>query len=378
MKRIPTRPCLATALLLAFGAWLIGPRFHPPAAPAAPQPATVRAAPSLPAGLSGTASCSGRSCHGRLEALPDAQKPWVRQDEYTVWLTQDSHAESFRTLAGALSRRIMRALRRTTPANQDLQCLSCHINPALAEVEVDSTIAAERRMGIGCEACHGPAAKWLEVHTTWKPRQVPAQEKDSLRMIPIAEPTRLAEVCTGCHIGASNNTPSRLREVDHDLIAAGHPPLQFELREYLGKMPAHWREPAWEGGQERLFQTLGQLGSARAAVRLLKDRATRKGTPWPEFAEYDCTSCHHNLSGSQRPANADGRPGALRWGSQYFPAPPARGAQAFEEAGDLVPRLNALRREMSRPTPDRQAVLQAISEVEKRLTAETDRLRKRR
>jgi hypothetical protein len=41
---------------------------------------------------------------------------------------------------------------------------------------------------------------------------------------------------------------------------------------------------------------LGQVVSAKAALDLLKYRADPEhGKPWPEFAEYGCFACHHNL-----------------------------------------------------------------------------------
>ena len=94
--------------------------------------------------------------------------------------------------------------------------------------------------------------------------------------------------------------------MSHDLIAAGHPPLRFELVNYLNAMPPHWNTRAaterhGTGFTAKLW-TVSQLVSAQAAVDVLNYRAkqteapSRKQTPWPEFAEYDCFACHHNLA----------------------------------------------------------------------------------
>ena len=74
-----------------------------------------------------------------------------------------------------------------------------------------------------------------------------------------------------CHVG----TPDA--NVDHDMIAAGHPPLRFEFSSYLANLPPHWdvakdRQKNSPGG-ETLFEPLawvtGQNISSAAAAELL-------------------------------------------------------------------------------------------------------------
>ncbi|HEV8058888.1 MAG TPA: hypothetical protein VGP68_03395, partial [Gemmataceae bacterium] len=65
---------------------------------------------------------------------------------------------------------------------------------------------------------------------------------------------------------------------------------------------------------------LGQVLSAQAALELLATRASDTGRPWPEFAEYDCFACHHDLkSKSWRAAEQlHGRePGTPNWGGWF-------------------------------------------------------------
>src|SRR5437899_4916910 len=155
-------------------------------------------------------------------------------------------------------------------------------------------------------------------------------------MAALGQVLTLARTCAGCHVGAPPDPGQGIpaREVSHDLIAAGHPPLRFELVNYLNAMPPHWNTRAaterhGTGFTAKLW-TVSQLVSAQAAVDVLNYRAkqteapSRKQTPWPEFAEYDCFACHHNLgqpSWRQRQERRL-RPGALPWGTWYFPLIP--------------------------------------------------------
>src|SRR5205807_1861790 len=93
-----------------------------------------------------------------------------------------------------------------------------------------------------------------------------------------AEPARLAETCVGCHVG-SPAVPAfpGARDVNHDLIAAGHPRLNFEFAAFLFNLPRHWNEekktpsPGAEGGT----WVVGQAITAKAALELLAHRANQ-------------------------------------------------------------------------------------------------------
>ena len=123
-------------------------------------------------------------------------------------------------------------------------------------------------------------------------------------------------------------------DVDHDLIAAGHPPLHFEFASFHAHMPRHWpdwkdrdatKSPRGRADFEGRAWYIGQIVNAHAALDLLADRAADKAKPWPEFAEYDCASCHQDLGAS---GSAKRKPGTPPWGSYL-----ALTARAFE----LVP-----------------------------------------
>src|SRR5262249_39028315 len=58
-------------------------------------------------GLTGTASCSARACHGRL--LPNTGER-IEQNEYTIWQSKDKHARAFEVLRGLQSIEIIKNL----------------------------------------------------------------------------------------------------------------------------------------------------------------------------------------------------------------------------------------------------------------------------
>jgi hypothetical protein len=116
--------------------------------------------------------------------------------------------------------------------------------------------------------------------------------------------------CAGCHVGAPAD-PERglpVRDMNHDMIAAGHPRLNFDFAEYVRRLPKHWQEKdrTTEPNAPRTINPLkewyvGRVAHAEAACRLLADRAGRslagdRESPWPEFAEFNCAACHHHLS----------------------------------------------------------------------------------
>ncbi len=106
-------------------------------------------------------------------------------------------------------------------------------------------------------------------------------------------------MCASCHIGDQD------RDMNHDIIAAGHPPLYYEFASYHQRLPKHWREPQSSNTDRfEAYQWLvGQIAALDASLTLLEGRA-RKSLPtsqWPEFSIYECSSCHQQL----RPGSID-------------------------------------------------------------------------
>jgi hypothetical protein len=143
-------------------------------------------------------------------------------------------------------------------------------------------------------------------------------------------------------------------DVDHDLIAAGHPRLRFEFASFQLLLHKHWDAtpdgPEFEAGA----WPLGQLTAARAALILLADRAATQDRqrPWPEFAEYDCAACHHDLRAADPPGSGTLSPS--RWYTALLPE--AMQALAMTDAAPLRKALAAVETALATNRPERRLV----------------------
>jgi hypothetical protein len=317
--------------------------------------------PSSPSRFTGTASCSGRACHGSLE--PSSDRTIIQGNEHTTWQVHDRHAEAYRVLFDDRSKRMVHALNLKTPAHETARCLACH---AYSEIITDKSelTRTELGAGVGCETCHGAAGKWLGPHTAWG--DLSADEKkdrySTLGMTDLSGPRERAELCGRCHVGTGEY------QVDHDLIAAGHPRLEFDLPAFLANMPPHWRAKDQEQAGEAVTWGIGQLVTARFALRLLAERADPdKGSAWPELAEYDCFACHHDLSTATWRRETDHFKehslGAVMWNRRYLTFLP----ELLDE--DAKAPFADLGNEMGRPAPDRRKVLEFCRTLEKLIAA---------
>jgi hypothetical protein len=113
----------------------------------------------------------------------------------------------------------------------------------------------------------------------------------------LRDPARRAENCLTCHLGSAD------KGVDHEMIAAGHPDLYFELASFTAAMPRHWREHAGDDRtKEDPFADVRILVAGQAVqLREQLQRVARnaQGNAWPEFADLDCFACHHNLTNAE-------------------------------------------------------------------------------
>jgi hypothetical protein len=151
--------------------------------------------------------------------------------------------------------------------------------------------------------------------------------------------------------------------VDHDLIAAGHPQMKFEMLGYHALMPHHWNEKRDQfAGFETELWSAGQRASASAALSLLEIRAERamsQETPWSEFSEYDCFACHHDLEGSawrsERGFTRHGQQVLMPWGVWHFALlPELARAESDPLAREFAERFDTLKATMERslfPSP---------------------------
>lgn len=247
----------------------------------------------------GPASCGTTACHGG----PKAGNRDVLSFAFTIWANDDPHAGAYETLHEPRSQR-MAALLGIGPAHRAAVCLACHSMQAETPRPLPHEALAE---GVACGSCHGDATRWREAHTlpSWKTLSI--EERAALGYRDLAATSSRVRTCVPCHVGDST------REVDHDLIAAGHPRLAFEFAAYQRLWPRHW-SPA-HAAEARLdfgarAWAVGQAETLRAGAALLAVRAERSAAAgaargpspraddtavWPEFAEFDCLACHRSL-----------------------------------------------------------------------------------
>ena len=100
-----------------------------------------------------------------------------------------------------------------------------------------------------------------------------------------------SEKCLSCHLG----TPEKF--VDHELIAAGHPDLYFELDSFMSVMPPHWKEADKDPWLGVRALGIGQAVQLREQLKRVA-RESQSGI-WPEYSELDCFACHHNLTAAK-------------------------------------------------------------------------------
>ncbi len=371
-------------------------------------PSRSRSATAVVSDYVGAGSCSATACHGSIAPWGRDLSPVLR-NEHTTWMSDDPHSRAYQVLFDSRSERIALALAadpaQPRPAYRDERCLACHATPRPSN-ELAPT-AWLNPDGVGCESCHGPARRWLGPHTTTDWTSLPRTAKADLGMRDSNDLPSRARLCVGCHVGAAESDQASLRDVNHDLIAAGHPRLNFELAAYLDDLPAHWVEkdanatPPGRRNPERAADftarawSIGRLTTLAAALELLQSRSRLvdndanainhpdAATPWPEFTEYDCFSCHHDLNGQTRRDGGSGGAGIAgspRWGSWSLSTTDELLAEiaGSPETRRFLGARSRLATEMAKPFPDTKLVGPIASEAATALAAGASSLESRR
>lgn len=342
-------------------------------------------------------SCSASACHGGPR--PGIVQPSAAgQSAYGLWLERDPHARSWQTICGPKSVAMMNRLgilRDDQIVNQAGfdNCMACHnihrsesVEPTSTNDPVTLSVAAKRGRqqstefrfprhteGVGCAGCHGPAEKWINEHylASWQP------DAAILRgFVPNDDLLTRARMCASCHVGDHD------RDMNHDIIAAGHPALRFEMASHHSRLPKHWRDDQAGdlAGFEAKLWAAGAVASADAWLALQQGRAggTTAVSTWPEFAANDCSSCHQSLrlNSDRDPLSDPHRRGAAkiaRWdigALQLW----ARGRR--DQIGDrdrstsqrVLNQLDSVRTNIEVMTPpDRSAFQRASSELRESL-----------
>lgn len=304
-----------------------------------PERPTASAAEQIHAPV-GSAGCLAAACHGgpAEKALRREYDSNTWQSAGACWTAADPHTAAYFVLTttdadtknGVVKVSAAHIMARYAPgkkATDEARCVACHTNPALAAQDNwnKADKIALRSEGVSCEACHGAAGGWQGPHYTTEFKKDRAANYPKHGMNPLYDMGARAVACAACHVGApaekdaSGKEIVPVRDMNHDMIAAGHPRLNFDFADYQARLPRHWQEkhrlvegmPAYDPNPAKVW-LVGRAAHAEAACKLLADRVARatandKLTPWPEFAEFNCAACHHGLRAPAKETGGDWR-----------------------------------------------------------------------
>ncbi len=284
---------------------------------------------------------------------------WILGDELSTWENSDYHRQAFASLLNEQSKQIAKQLgvvdeKGESLVHRDRRCLSCHssmpveqMQPVIAMKYSGNVIEDETHrnprytIGVSCEACHGPAGNgppgidhaegWEIAHARpydpdnsqlWWRTLSPQDKFEKFGYWDVHSPRTQARICLSCHVGNAEQQ----KVITHEIYAAGHPPLpSFELSQFIEQMPRHWRrlDEKPENVRNEYLQRKSQIDPAKhdgsafdsdelavtkatmiAALVTLEDsmqlsadliNSSATSSQWPEFANYACYACHHEL-----------------------------------------------------------------------------------
>ncbi len=234
----------------------------------------------------GVVSCASSLCHGSIAEWPGSR---VRQNEYVTWLRIDKHAGAARLLLNAQSKKIAQNLGLKESPDKAGICLDCHAHNPPPGLRGERAKVMD---GVSCEACHGPAARWIAPHTA--PGRTHSQNIAS-GLYPTDRPVERARLCLSCHFGNAD------RLVTHRIMGAGHPRLSFELETFSHLGPSHFtvdadyeaRKGPWNGVK---VWAIGQALAVAETMEILRSPTRGRDGLFPELVLFDCHGCHHPMS----------------------------------------------------------------------------------
>lgn len=296
---------------------------------------------------------------------------WCLLNELATWGNMDKHFSAYSVLLSDRSKKMAEILgimeNGQSVIHRDKRCLACHSGLPLYEMDGEGGLVSENltkdvrlNRGVSCEGCHGPSIQadllsdtrgWKDVHydPTWRYLD-PEVKAEKFGYYDVRSPVSRTRMCVSCHIGNAKEG----RVVTHEMYAAGHPPLPgFELETFCDQEPEHWRnfrdkpEDVREKFLEETAKTWRKDGYGESEaedtrdlliaacvnlseyVKLNADLADESfefpvasekwsGDTWPEFAQFACYACHHDLQSEgwriqRKPVGVPGRPTMYEW-----------------------------------------------------------------
>src|SRR5205085_146900 len=171
------------------------------------------------------------------------------------------------------------------PAQSAPVCLGCHSDPAPAGQRGARFQVSD---GVGCEACHGGAGGWIASHYAVGATHAANASRGLVRL---DDPKVRAARCLDCHFGAAS--PNQF--VTHQMMAAGHPRIAFELDLFTTLQKHHDIDADYAA---RHKEVPGGVKTWAVGQAMALDRALTLFSPktpagaFPEFVFFDCQTCH--------------------------------------------------------------------------------------
>ncbi len=263
---------------------------------------------NMPAEHIGVATCAGSNCHGSAQPFDDSP---VLQNEYFTWQRKDAHSNAYKLLITPESKRMAANLGIGKP-EEATECLTCHSDYVPENKRGRRYSLSE---GVGCEACHGGAEDYLGPHVTGNTHE----ENIADGLYPLADPVDRARLCLNCHMGSTD------KPIDHRMMGAGHPPLEFELDTFTNIQPPHFRVDADYKRRKPYAPpaktwAIGQLIAAEQFLSGLRSNRMQAEGMFPELVFYDCNACHHPMRPPRWSEGAGGPlgPGKVRLADAYL------------------------------------------------------------
>ena len=254
--------------------------------------ATAAAAQSNANTHVGVASCGGTTCHGRQEA----DGAVVRQDELMRWQEPSSatgsHSRAYAVLTNPRSQRIAYELGIGNPASAAM-CLGCHSDYVPASRRGPRFQLSD---GVSCESCHGGAGGgdtgWLASHYAVGNTHA---ANVSRGLYPLEDPRARASMCLNCHFGST----AEGQFVNHQIMAAGHPRLVFELDLFSTLQQHHDEDGDYARRKGRTnhvrMWAVGQATALERSLTLFQNQRFGTEGLFPEFFFFDCHTCHRRI-----------------------------------------------------------------------------------